>query len=129
MRTDRSEPETCEGTLERRAFLRAGLTGLSTLTLSDLLRLRGSAGPAETSGGPSIIVLWLWGGPSHMETFDLKPDAPAEYRGEFGRSRRTCPASGSASTCPRLAGIADKFGLIRSCATTAPATSTARTRS
>ena len=50
MRTGSGEPETCEGTLKRRAFLRAGLTGLSTLTLSDLLRLRGNAGPAGTSG-------------------------------------------------------------------------------
>ena len=120
MRTGRSEPETCEGTLKRRAFLRAGLTGLSTLTLSDLLRLRGSAGPAGTSDGPSIIVVWLWGGPSHLETFDPKPEAPAEYRGQFGAIPTNVPGIRITEKLPRLAGIADKYCLIRSCGHDSP---------
>src|SRR4051812_31199218 len=75
----------CEGTLPRRAFPRAALTGVSTPGLSDLLRLEGRGGgpAAAPAPGPSMIVVWLWGGPSHMETFDLKSDAPEEYRGTF----------------------------------------------
>jgi hypothetical protein len=106
----------CEGTLPRRAFLRASLTGLSTLGLADLLRLEAKAkgtgnGP---SSGPSIIVVWLWGGPSHMETFDLKPEAPAEYRGEFNPIETNVPGMLISEHLPRLSRIADKYALIRS---------------
>src|SRR5205823_4699345 len=81
MSSDPSSPRPCLGTFPRRAFLRASLTGLSSLGLADLLRLE--ADGAGKPGGPSMIVVWLWGGPSHLETFDLKPEAPAEYRGAF----------------------------------------------
>ena len=78
----------CPGTLHRRTFLRAGLTAFGGLTLADLFRLEAR----DTGRSPkSVIVLWLWGGPSHMETFDLKPDAPAEYRGEFRPIRTNVP--------------------------------------
>ncbi|MEX2027633.1 MAG: DUF1501 domain-containing protein, partial [Pirellulaceae bacterium] len=72
----------CLGTYNRREFVRTGLVGLSSLGLADLLRLQSQA--ATGSGrAKSMILLWLWGGPSHMETFDLKPEAPSEFRGEF----------------------------------------------
>ena len=61
-----------------------------------------------------MIVLWLWGGPSHMETFDLKPDAPAEYRGEFRPIRTNVPGIEISEHLPRLATLADKFTLVRS---------------
>lgn len=77
----------CLGTLPRRAFLQAGLAGWGSLGLADLLRCESAAANAASSTAnrrkKSMIVVWLWGGPSHMETFDLKPDAPLEYRGEF----------------------------------------------
>src|SRR5690348_2636191 len=83
MRNPSESAARCEGTLPRRALLRAGLAGLSIFGLADLLRWQARAGSVRSDGpGPSMIVVWLWGGPSHMETFDLKPDAPAEYRGE-----------------------------------------------
>ena len=111
----------CEGTLPRRSFLRASLTGLSTLGLADLLRLEAKArGDSATgsrtgpSSGPSIIVVWLWGGPSHMETFDLKPEAPAEYRGEFQPIETNVPGMLISEHLPKLARIADKYALIRS---------------
>ncbi len=107
----------CPGTLSRRAFLRSGLIGLGSLSLVDLLRWESRA----TASGPagvnhkSIIVLWLWGGPSHMETFDLKPEAPTEYRGDFRPIRTTVPGIEISEHLPRLARLADKFALIRSC--------------
>src|SRR4051794_35979175 len=103
----RSEPTTsapCPGTRPRRAFLRASLTGLSTLGLSDLLRLEGrGAGAAEAPApGPSMIVVWLWGGPSHLDTFDLKPEAPEEYRGTFRPIATNVPGIAICEKLPRL---------------------------
>lgn len=61
-----------------------------------------------------MVVLWLWGGPSHMETFDLKPNAPAEYRGEFRPIKTSVPGIEISEHLPRLARLADKFALVRS---------------
>src|SRR5262249_52987129 len=111
----------CEGTLPRRAFLRASLTGLSALGLSDLLRLEGSGAVGATPAhGPSMIVVWLWGGPSHMETFDLKPDAPVEYRGTFRPIATNVPGIAISEKLPALARIADKYAVIRSVAHNSP---------
>src|ERR1700758_2832880 len=70
----------CDG-LSRRNFLKIGAFGAG-LTLAEMLRLRGLAGPT-TRSGKAAIMIYLPGGPSHMDMYDLKPDAPAEYRGEF----------------------------------------------
>ena len=103
----------CPGTLNRRAFVRSGLAGLCSLGLADLLRLEGRA--ANVSRSPkSILVLWLWGGPSHMETFDLKPNAPVEYRGEFRPIATNVPGIEISEHLPRLARLADKFAILRS---------------
>ena len=108
--------ENCIGTLPRRTrLLRLGLAGLGSLTLPELLRLE-QLGAAENSKstGKSLIVLWLWGGPSHMETFDLKPDAPLEYRGEF----RPIPTKAAGLEHFRMAAttsrLGDKLAIIRS---------------
>src|SRR5947209_12217717 len=78
----------CQG-LSRRTALKAGFFGLAGLTLPDLLRLRAETG----SGGndTSVILLWLDGGPSQLETYDPKPDAPAEYRGPYGVIKTKVP--------------------------------------
>jgi hypothetical protein len=102
----------CPGTLSRRAFLRSGLLCLGGLGLADLLRLQGRA--AGSANGKSIVMLWLWGGPSHMETFDLKPDAPGEYRGDFRPVRTNVPGIDISEHLPRLARVADRYALIRS---------------
>ncbi len=74
---------SCDG-VTRRSFLQAGVLGLAGLTLADVLRLRAPRRPkASPSRTPSVILIWKGGGPSHIDTWDLKPDAPAEYRGEF----------------------------------------------
>jgi hypothetical protein len=65
-------------------------------------------------------VVWLWGGPSHLETFDLKPDAPEEYRGTFRPIPTNVPGIEISEKLPRLARIADKYALIRSVAHDSP---------
>src|SRR5450755_1459755 len=73
----------CQGPLRRRGFLRLGLAGFSGLTLPELFRLRADAGLPTPARRSAIIVVWLHGGASHLETYDPKPQAPAEYRGPF----------------------------------------------
>src|SRR5881409_1572205 len=72
--------------MSRRSFVKAGLLGTSGLALADLLRAEASAKPqaAAETRRPSVIILWMRGGPSHIDMWDPKPDAPPEYRGEFG---------------------------------------------
>ena len=106
--------ERCFGTLSRRELIRTGLVGLSSLGLAELLRTEGIAASNPPRGCKSIIMLWLWGGPSHMETFDLKPDAPTEYRGEFRPIHTKVPGLDISEHLPLLAQQADKFALIRS---------------
>src|SRR5947208_10114750 len=103
--------QRCPGTLSRRAFVRLGLTGLTSLGLADLFRLQAAAAHHSDK---AVLVLWLWGGPSHMETFDLKPDAPSEYRGDFQPIRTNVPGMLISEHLPRLARLADKFALLRS---------------
>jgi Protein of unknown function (DUF1501) len=103
----------CPGTLSRRSFLRAGATALGGLSLANLLRLE-ALGQTPRTRPKSVIVLWLWGGASHMETFDLKPDAPSEYRGDFNPVRTNVPGVDISEHLPRLARLGDKFALIRS---------------
>jgi Protein of unknown function (DUF1501) len=106
----------CPGTLSRRGFVRLGLAGLGSLGLADLFRLesRASDSTGRSRSAKSILVVWLWGGPSHMETFDLKPDAPVEYRGDFRPIRTNVPGLDISEHLPRLARCADKFAIIRS---------------
>src|ERR1700687_5340575 len=67
----------------RRWFLQTGLAGLAGLSLPDLLHCR-AQGAAAGTGSRAVILLWLSGGPSHLDTWDPKPDAPREVRGPFG---------------------------------------------
>ena len=74
-----SAQKFCDG-IDRRNFLKIGAFG-ATLTLSDLLRSRAQAGTSSRT--KSAIMIYLPGGPTHMDMYDLKPDAPKEFRGEF----------------------------------------------
>ena len=98
--------------LSRREFLRAGTASAVGLTLADRL-----AAPA-VARNPSartraVIVLWLWGGPSHLDTFDMKPDAPVEYRGPFEPIATAVPGIQICELMPGLARRADRFALLR----------------
>ncbi len=102
--------------IDRRSFLRAGMLGLSGLTLSDLLR---SEARAAQSGKParrasSVIILWMRGGPSQHETWDPKPEAPVEYRGPFASIRTKVPGIRICELLPMSAAIMDRWSIIRS---------------
>jgi hypothetical protein len=96
----------------RRAFLCSGATGALGLLLGDALRARAVAG-APSSPARAVILLWLWGGPSHLDTFDMKPDAPIEYRGPFEPIATTVAGLHVCELLPGLARRADRFALLR----------------
>ncbi len=101
---------TCDG-LKRRDFLKAGALGMG-LSLSGYLRLA-AAGDVATAKAKSAIFINLTGGPSHMDTFDLKPNAPAEYRGQFNPIKTNAPGVEISEHLPKLATCADKFAILR----------------
>ena len=102
--------------LNRRSFLQVCSFGLGGLSLADILRLRAQANPqAEPRPTPrAVIMVCLAGGPSHLETYDLKPDAPSAYRGEFQPIQTNVPGFDLCEHMPMQARIADKLALVRS---------------
>jgi hypothetical protein len=110
---------SCSGPLSRRDFLHLGALALGGLGIGNLLGLRAAAKEAgRSTPDTSVILLWLPGGPPHMETYDMKPDAPAEYRGAFRPIKSNVPGLDVCELLPLHAKIADKFTLIRSIAHT-----------
>jgi len=102
--------------MSRRAYLQAGLLGLGGLSLSDLLRLQAQAGSTpKKKDNPAVILLFAHGGPSHLETYDMKPGAPTEIRGPYRPIPTNVPGIEVCEHLPLHAKIADKFTLIRSC--------------
>ncbi len=104
----------CDG-LARREFLRVGGLSALGLTLADLLRSQ--AGVRRNGKAKNCIILFLMGGPPQHSTWDPKPDAPTEVRGEFGPIQTNVPGIHFASLLPRLARHADKLCVLRSVAT------------
>jgi len=102
----------------RREFLRAGLTGLGTLSLPGLLRLRAESAAAEAREETALILVWLRGGCSHLDTYDPKPDASSEYRGPFSTIATKTPGLRLSELLPRQAALSDKFAVLRSMAHT-----------
>src|SRR5687768_8448301 len=96
----------------RRSFLQVGTFALGGLTLAELLRQQALAGPAAKRT-KSALLIHLSGGPSHLDMYDMKPDAPAEYRGEFSPIRTNVPGMEICELMPRQATIADKFAILR----------------
>ncbi len=101
----------CDG-MSRRSWLRIGGLALGGLALPDILRAEAASGVRNPAKG--IIMVLLPGGPTHLDTFDLKPDAPAEIRGEFRPIATNVPGIDICELMPRLAGMADKLTIIRS---------------
>ena len=105
-------PPSCCGPLHRREFLRLGTLALGGLGLSDLLAAR--AAGARPDPDSCVILFWMWGGPSQFETYDPKPDAPAEIRGPFRPISTAVPGIDLCELLPLQARIADRIALVRS---------------
>jgi hypothetical protein len=97
----------------RRGFLKAGVLGAAGLGLSDLLRHE-ARGTASSGRLPSVIILWMRGGPSHLDMWDPKPDAPVEYRGEFGVRPTKAPGILLSDMLPMCGRIMDRWSIVRS---------------
>jgi len=100
----------CDG-ISRRNFLKVGALGVGGLTLPGLMRAEAAAG---TKSHKSVIMVYLTGGLAHQDTFDLKPTAPAEVRGEFKPIPTNLPGVQFSEHLPKLARIADKLVVVRS---------------
>jgi uncharacterized protein (DUF1501 family) len=98
--------------MRRREFLRAGLAGVSGLTLPELIALR--AGSGSEGERTALLVVWLQGGASHLETYDPKPDAPAEVRGPFGSIATKTEGVRISELLPLHAAVSDRFAILRS---------------
>ncbi len=101
---------TCDG-FRRRDFLKVGAAGMGLSLASYLQRVE--AGEATGGKAKACIFINLGGGPSHMDSFDLKPDAPAEYRGTFNPIKTNCEGVEISEHLPKLAQCADKFAILR----------------
>jgi hypothetical protein len=101
--------------VSRRSFVQLGVAGLASLGLPGLMRLKeASAKGGNPSKDTRVILIWLDGGPSHMDLYDMKPNAPAEYRGMWRPIRTNVPGMEISELFPRQAKVADKFSIVRS---------------
>jgi hypothetical protein len=99
----------------RRNFLKASLAGLAGLSLPALLQLRAAGNETRGSSlGKSVILLWMAGGPSHIDTWDPKPDRPEQNRGPFGVTATRVPGVHICEHLPKMAALLDRFTIIRS---------------
>src|SRR3990172_7859171 len=111
-RVDAEKPvHFCDG-LTRRDFLHAGALATMGLTLPGFLALK-SAGAVDPKKDVNCIFLFLVGGPSQLDTFDPKPDAPAEIRGPYKAIKTNSPDIQLTEIFPKLAQYADTFSLVR----------------
>ena len=99
--------------MNRRSFIEVGGLSLGGLALPSLFDLQ-RAGAASQTNDTSVILLWMTGGPSHIDTYDMKPDMPAEVRGPFQPIETNLPGLQVCDLMPRHAQIADKLAVIRS---------------
>ena len=99
----------CDG-LSRRSFVQAGIAGLASVGLPAILEAKARS---EQSKDTKVILIWLDGGPSHMDLYDLKPEAPIEYRGIWNPIQTNVPGFEIGELFPLQAKIADKFSVIR----------------
>ena len=109
----------CDG-LRRRDFLHLGALSFAGLTLPGFLRLK-AAGAVTSAEDMNCILLFLVGGPSQLDTFDMKPNAPAEIRGPYQPIKTNVPGIEISEIFPRISKHADKFSLIRGMHHEAPA--------
>jgi len=109
-----SQLETCR--ISRRTMLRVGALACGGLSLAELLRRRASAESSTAPRDTAVIHVFMGGGPSHIDTVDMKPLAPAEIRGEFRPIASRVPGVPVCEHLPHLAGALDRFAVVRSVA-------------
>jgi uncharacterized protein (DUF1501 family) len=102
----------------RRGFLQVGGLCFGGLTLADLMRLESQG--ARQKRNKAVIMIWLEGGPSHHDIYDLKPNAPAEIRGEYQPIRTSVPGMEITERLPEQAKLAREFSIVRSMSFTQP---------
>src|SRR5688572_18103426 len=98
----------------RREFLKIGSLSLGGLSLPGLLAAQAKAAPRKVATDKSVILLFMHGGPSQIETFDPKMSAPAEIRSMTGEVATTLPGITFGGTYPKLAALAERFSIVRS---------------
>ena len=108
-----SSASYCDGR-SRRSFLQLGVAGMASVGLPGLLRAKEASAPTASPRGTSVILIWLDGGPGHLDTYDLKPDAPEAYRGIWKPIRTNVPGMDVTELFPKQAKVADKFSVVRS---------------
>jgi hypothetical protein len=101
----------CDG-MNRRSFLQVGVAGMAAVGMPELLRAKSQS--PTSSKNTSVILIWLDGGPGHMDMYDMKPDAPAEYRGIWRPIRTKVPGFDVTELFPKQAKLTDKFSMVRS---------------
>jgi hypothetical protein len=106
----------CPGALSRRNLLRLCPLGIGGLLLRDIAPLRAATAVTEPAPETATILIWLPGGASHLDMYDMKPEAPAEYRGQFRPIATNVPGLDICELLPRHSKTADKFSLVRSIA-------------
>src|SRR3954452_18254662 len=108
-----SSARYCDG-MSRRSFLQLGIAGMASVALPQLLHAKEESAKAGTAKNTSVILIWLDGGPGHMDMYDMKPDAPAEYRGIWKPIRTKVPGFDITELFPKQAMVTDKFSMVRS---------------
>src|SRR5262245_41854780 len=99
----------CDG-MSRRSFVQLGVAGMASVGLSRILQAKeASVAAGRPAKDTSVIMLWLDGGPGHMDMYDMKPEAPAEYGGIWKPIRTNVPGMEISELFPHQAKIADKF--------------------
>ena len=102
----------CDG-ITRRELLRTGFAGLTGLSLADILHAEEAASSGKKPTADSVLFVNLAGGPAHQDTLDMKPEAPAETRGEFQSIQTSLPGLSICEHLPQLAKMIDRFTLLR----------------
>lgn len=105
----------CDG-LSRRSFVQAGVAGMATAGLGQVLRAKAAsaAESASSQKDTAVILIWLDGGPSHLDMYDMKPEAPAEVRGLWNPIKTNVDGFEITELYPLQAKLADKFSIVRS---------------
>ncbi|HEY5312277.1 MAG TPA: DUF1501 domain-containing protein, partial [Pirellulales bacterium] len=118
--TGRGTAHTCDG-ISRRDFLEVGALGAIGLSLADLVAAQAQGAVSKGHDNRSCIMIFNLGAPSQLDTWDMKPDAPAEIRGPFKPIKTNAAGVDISEIFPHLAKHGDKLSLVRSCFHTAAA--------